>query len=227
VRFIVWDTGIGISPEKQALLFQPFVQLDGSLARKYEGTGLGLALAHSMAKLHGGSVTVESAGLGQGSRFTITLPWLPEPPAPRPASAGTVEATSQLISLAERLGRPPVVLAADDNPTTLMVLTSYLEALECQIVTAANGVEALAQAQAAQPDLILLDIHMPDLDGLSVVRRLRADGSAVPVIALTALAMPEDRERCLAAGADDYMSKPVNLDELTGAIARHLTSKEP
>jgi CheY-like chemotaxis protein len=119
-----------------------------------------------------------------------------------------------------------VILAADDNPTTLMVLTSYLEALECRVVTAPNGAEALAQAQAAQPDLILLDIHMPDLDGLTVVRRLRAAGSAVPVIALTALAMPGDRERCLTAGANDYLSKPMSLDNLTHVIVRHLKPRD-
>jgi CheY-like chemotaxis protein len=99
--------------------------------------------------------------------------------------------------------------------------------MECRVITAQNGFEALAQAQAAQPDLILLDIHLPEIDGLTVVRRLRAAGSAVPVIALTALAMPGDREKCLAAGANDYLSKPMKLDELTRAIARQLKLKEP
>jgi signal transduction histidine kinase len=223
-RFTVWDTGIGIAPEKHALLFRPFVQLEGGLARPYEGTGLGLALVHSMAQLHGGSVTVESAGLGQGSRFTITLPWKAETPAPAPTSAGA-GATAKLVPFVALLGRPPVILVADDNPTILMVLTSYLEKLECQVITAQNGAEVLAQAQAAWIDLILLDIHMPDLDGLTVVSRLRTAGSAVPVIALTALAMPGDRERCLEAGANDYLSKPVSLDELARAIARHLKLK--
>ena len=232
VRFTIWDTGIGIAPEKHALLFQPFVQLDGSLARKYEGTGLGLALVHSLAELHGGSVTVESAGLGQGSRFTITLPWAPpdavksaESASSGLASAEPVEVSSRLVSLAALLGRPPVILAADDNPTMLMVLTSYLEALECRVVIAQNGAEALSLAQTTLPDLILLDIHMPDLDGLTVVRRLRAAGSTVSVIALTALAMPGDRERCLAAGADDYLSKPMSLGELTSTVARWLAKK--
>ena len=226
IRFTVWDTGIGIVPEQQALLFQPFIQLDGSLARKYEGTGLGLALVHSMAQLHGGSVTVESAGLGQGARFTLTLPWEPQPVSPAPAATDTAEPISGLGSLAARLGRPPVILAADDNPTILMVLTDFLEAIECQVIIAQNGTEALAQAQATRPDLILLDIHMPDMDGLTVIRRLRAAGSVVPVIALTALAMLEDQKLCLAAGADDYLSKPVSLNELTRVIARHLKLRE-
>jgi len=227
VRFTVWDTGIGIAPERQADLFQPFVQLDGSLARKYEGTGLGLALVHSLAELHGGRVAVASAGVGRGARFTLALPWSPEPtpqsptPNPAPGAAG-----QPLPSLARQLGRVPKILAADDNLTTLTVLSSFLEALECEVITAQNGAEALAQAQAAQPDVILLDIHMPDLDGLTVLRRLRASGSTVPVIALTALAMPEDRERCLAAGANEYMTKPMSLSELAGVITRLLKPRE-
>jgi signal transduction histidine kinase/CheY-like chemotaxis protein len=225
VQFTIRDTGIGIALEQQPLLFQPFIQIDGSLARKYEGTGLGLALVHAMAQLHGGTVTVESAGLGLGARFTITLPWIPETPLPWADSPSATLAASRPVSLAARLGRTPVILAADDNPTTLMVLTSFLEALECRVWTAQNGAEALAQADAVQPDVILLDIQMPDMDGLTVLRRLRAAGSTVPVIALTALAMSEDRERCLSAGANDYLSKPVSLDELTQAIIRGLDVK--
>ncbi len=222
-HFIVWDTGIGIPPERQGDLFQPFVQLDGSLARRYEGTGLGLALVRSLAALHGGRVAVASAGVGQGARFTFTLPWppeaAPEPPAPQAAPAA---ANSLLGSLAQPFGRPPVILAADDNPTTLLVLKSFLEALECQVVLAKDGTEALALAQTLQPDLLLLDIHMPGLDGLEVTGRLRAAGSTVPIVALTALAMPGDRERCLDAGADDYISKPMRLQDLTRVLARLL-----
>ncbi len=105
VLFTVWDNGIGIAPEKQAQLFKPFVQLDGGLSRKFEGTGLGLALVHAMAELHGGSVSAESAGLGQGARFTVALPWMPLP-LPR-SSAAVSEAGSGLESLAAIFGRPP------------------------------------------------------------------------------------------------------------------------
>ncbi len=225
-HFTVWDTGIGIALEQQRYLFQPFVQLDGGLARKYEGTGLGLALVRSLAEMHGGQVTVESAGLGQGARFILTLPWDEERAAP-PAAAAAPSAGQALPSLAAWLGRPPVILAADDNLTTLMVVSNYLEALDCQVITAQTGTEALAQAEAAQPDLILLDIHMPGLDGLTVLSRLRVAGSRVPVVALTALAMPQDRERCLAAGANDYLSKPMRLAELIRVITQWLPRDGP
>jgi len=227
VLFTVWDTGIGIAPEKQAQLFQPFVQLDGGLSRKYEGTGLGLALVQAMAELHGGRVSVESAGLGQGARFTVALPWMPLP-LPR-SSTDSSEADSGLESLAAILGRPPLVMAVDDSTMTLNVLTTFLEAMGCQVMTARNGTEALAALEeatkAAQPDLILLDIQLPGIDGLTVIRRARAAGSAVPIVALTALAMPSDRERCLEAGANDYLSKPVRLDDVARVIRAQLTRK--
>jgi CheY-like chemotaxis protein/anti-sigma regulatory factor (Ser/Thr protein kinase) len=227
VLFTVWDNGIGIAPEKQAQLFEPFVQLDGSLSRKYEGTGLGLALVHAMAELHGGSVSIESAGLGQGSRFTVALPWVP-PPVPRSAGESSA-AASGFESFTDTLGRPPLIMAVDDNTMTLTVLTSFLEAMSCKVMTARDGTEALVAlegaAPAARPDLVLLDIQLPGIDGLTVVRRVRAAGLDLPIVALTALAMPGDRERCLEAGANDYLSKPVRLDDLTRVIKEQLTHK--
>jgi PAS domain S-box-containing protein len=229
VFFTVWDTGIGIPPEQQTLLFKPFVQLDGSLTRKYEGTGLGLALVHAMAELHGGRVTVQSAGAGLGSRFTIALPWTPDT-SPQ-TSVDAPEVTSGFDSLKTLLGRPPLIMAVDDSAVTLTVLTHYLDGMGCQVLNARDGAEALAAwesaAVTAQPDLILLDVQLPGVDGLTVIRRLRAAGSTMPIIVLTALAMAGDRERCLEAGADDYLSKPVKLDELARTIARHLEKRHP
>jgi CheY-like chemotaxis protein len=225
VRFAVWDTGIGISPEQQRYLFQPFVQLDGGLARQYEGTGLGLALVRSLVELHGGRVAVESAGVGQGARFTLILPWSPETTPGVPAGRQTpAEANRRVASLAHLLGRPPVILAVDDSPVTLTVVASFLEAAHCQVLTAQDGAQALELAYSVHPDLMVLDIQMPNLDGLAVLRKLRAhwEGPALPVIVLTALAMSGDRERYLAAGADDYLSKPMNLEELFKAVARQL-----
>jgi PAS domain S-box-containing protein len=228
VRFTVWDTGIGIPPEQQRYLFQPFVQLDGSLARKYEGTGLGLALVNSLAELHGGRAAVESAGAGQGARFTVTLPWTEaHTPAATPAHAAG-SAAQRVAALARQWGRPPVILAVDDSPVTLMVVSNFLEAADCQVLNATNGAEALKLAYSARPDLMLLDIQMPEVDGLTVLRELRAHwhGPALPIIVLTALAMSGDRERYLAAGANDYLSKPMNLNELALAVARQLERKE-
>jgi len=163
--------------------------------------------------------------LGQGSRFTVALPWVP-PPVPRSAGESSA-AASGFESLTKILGRPPLVMVVDDNAMTLTVLISLLEAMNCKVMTARNGTEALAAlegaAQATRPDLVLLDIQLPGIDGLTVIRRARAAGLAVPIVALTALAMPSDRERCLEAGANDYLSKPVRLDDLARVIKEQLT----
>jgi PAS domain S-box-containing protein len=230
IRFVVWDNGIGIAPEDLPRLFQPFTQLDSRLARQYEGTGLGLSLVHRLAELHNGEVTAESEGeLGKGSRFVITLPWrLTDAPAwsqtanqpvsppwlPPPESPATQDAASESA----------VLLLVDDNETTLMALSGFLLAKGYDTHTAQNGAHALLQAQARQPDVILLDIQMPGMDGLEVIRQLRAHPTlgTVPIIAITALAMPDDRERCLAAGATDYLPKPVQLNQLHQHIQRLL-----
>jgi PAS domain S-box-containing protein len=222
VRFTVWDTGIGLSPEEQAMLFQPFMQVDGSLTRRYEGAGLGLALTRRLAEMHGGRMSVESLGADQGSRFTLTLPWQPaEMPPSRTADKALAPATLALPS-----GRSPLILLADDNEATLVAIGDFLHSLSADIVTAQTGQEALTQAQAVKPDLILMDIQMPDLDGLEAIRRLKAASATaqIPIIALTALAMSGDRERCLEAGANAYLSKPVKLVELLQVIAGLLTA---
>jgi signal transduction histidine kinase/ActR/RegA family two-component response regulator len=224
VRFVVWDTGIGIASENLPRLFQPFTQLDSRLAREYEGTGLGLALVKRLAQLHDGQVTVESEGaVGKGSRFTLSLPWLEkedggEPLTHQQGRPTTVPLLLQREPLAKdhALSVPAVLLIVDDNEATLMALSGYLQAQGYVIHTAQSGTEALAQTQRLKPDIILLDIQMPGLDGLAVIRHLRTNPvlTAIPVIALTALAMPGDRERCLEAGATAYMPKPVQLDRL-------------
>jgi PAS domain S-box-containing protein len=227
VDFIVSDTGIGIAPEEIEHLFQPFVQLDSRLARQYEGTGLGLSLVYRLAEMHGGSVSVDSA-LGQGSCFTVSLPWVQ-------AEAQAIEEdespqTGQVVPLIPMTSKDkelPLVLLAEDNETNIETLSPYLSAKGYRVAVARDGVETLAQAQKMQPDLILMDIQMPVLDGLQAIRRLRADVqlATVPIIALTALAMPGDRERCLAAGANAYSSKPVNLKELMSSITALMTEQ--
>jgi CheY-like chemotaxis protein len=224
LHFTVSDTGIGIAPEDQPRLFKPFVQLDSRLARQYAGSGLGLSLVRRMAEMHGGGVRLASAP-GAGSRFTISLPWRRPPaeadavdlqlPAPAADWAG---------SAAAPLGRAPVVLLADDNEANLSVLSQYLARCQFQLVTARTGPEVLLRAAETCPDVILLDVQMPEMDGLEVTRRLRATAGLthVPVVTLTALAMAGDRERCLAAGADDYLSKPVSLKQLRTALDTQL-----
>jgi PAS domain S-box-containing protein len=221
VAFTVWDNGIGIAPENMSQLFKPFVQLDSRLARAYEGTGLGLSLVLRMAELHGGSVAMESDGVaGHGSRFTIWLPWQPSKAGPvEPAASQRAKAGRQPASQATS-GQMQLVLLADDNELTLQVLSDFLLARAYRVAIAHNGAEALEQALALRPAAIVMDIQMPGIDGLEAMRRLMANPAlaATPVVALTALAMPGDRERCLAAGAKEYLTKPVNLGKLAGAI---------
>jgi PAS domain S-box-containing protein len=226
VRLIVWDTGIGIAPEDMPRLFRPFVQLDGSLAREYAGTGLGLSLVQRMAEMHGGSVTVESEP-GKGSRFTITLPWAGPAEETVPSSDVTeIPALQQTLSMKEfpAAADQPLILLAEDNEITLTTLTDLLRSRSFRVVIARNGKEAIERARETHPALIVMDIQMPGMDGLEATRRIRAETelAAIPIITLTALAMPGDRERSLAAGANDYMSKPLSLGRLVKAIENQL-----
>lgn len=222
VHFTVWDTGIGIAPEDMTRLFQPFVQLDSSLARQYAGTGLGLSLVSRMAELHGGGISLESQ-VGQGSRFTISLPWT----RPDRAAASVEESgpeVSLLLAAPIKNGHPYRILLADDNEDNINLFQACLQATGYQVTVARNGQEAIDRTQEDKPDLIVMDIQMPEMDGLEATRRLRADAAlaAIPIITVTALAMPGDRERCLAAGANDYLSKPVRLEKLLKTIKAHL-----
>ncbi|NTU81319.1 MAG: response regulator, partial [Chloroflexales bacterium] len=225
--FTVWDTGIGIAPEDQGRLFQPFVQLDSALNREHTGTGLGLALVLRLAELHGGSVALESTP-GQGSRFSVRLPWVQALVEHRPSHASP-EASAPLAALiAEGIVAQPLILLAEDHEENSQLLSDILTAAGYRVVVARNGVEAVALAEDLRPALILMDIQMPVLDGLEATRRLRAAGMrATPIIALTALTMRGDRERCLEAGANEYLSKPVSLRALLTLIATQLRGTAP
>ncbi len=219
VRFTVWDTGIGISEEDRAKLFKPFVQLDSRLSRQYSGTGLGLSLVMRLSELHGGRVSLESEP-GKGSRFSVFLP-AASAPAPVPAAAVESVDTFSGSSLLRELR--PTVLVVEDNPMNQEAIQTYLTSHGCQVTIAKNGVDGLVEAERLRPDVILMDIQMPDLDGYEATRilRTRPATARTPIFALTALAMNGDRERCLAAGANEYLSKPVNLRNLADCIARY------
>jgi len=353
IKFIVWDTGIGIPEDGLKLLFKPFVQLDNSLARQFEGTGLGLALAYHIVELHGGGIAVQSE-IGKGSQFIVTLNWkgnagiepdgrvengtavqpLPsEQPfsdaitlvgqylnelgmetryewllkgtkplnetfpfneilvvdihllsnrknlaqslqemggkyywpiiviAPRqdlaqidlaglPRNIGVLhppfdrkdlrtlikrispDGTASLISKAtiyrerelSRLAQQPMILIADDNETSRRVYFDYLTIKGYRVTLACDGAEAIERAREYKPDMILMDIQMPGIDGLEAISRIRSDDRIkhIPIVALTALAMPQDRTLCLNAGANGYLSKPIGLDELVAAIQKQL-----
>ncbi len=342
VHFTVWDKGIGIKPEDLGKLFKPFSQLDNRLARQYAGTGLGLSLVHRMAEMHGGSVKVESV-LGEGSRFSIVLPWTPDVPEPEaeptpagadgfksalviedndlhaeqaavylremgirtvvhPTAHGALEKAAHLrpsailldlnlpdgsgmdllallkadertreipviiVSVEERrteamkLGvagymvKPyskqelhaalfsvaasgqlapavmvigawadaPLILLADDNEVILETISDFLKAKGFRVIATRSGLELLERASELHPDLILMDIQMPGMDGMETMHRVRAFAdrqlAETPIIAVTALAMTGDRERCMQAGANDYLSKPIGLAQLLERI---------
>jgi CheY-like chemotaxis protein len=358
VHLTVWDTGIGISSEGMNHLFQPFVQLDSSLARRYGGTGLGLSLVYRMVELMGGSISVESE-IDVGSRFTISLPWSsteispypgegidqqahPGPSIPglqhtliidrslpainqltrylsdlgvsttvftdadlkleritalqpdliildialtappnrtiltqlkaaaetklipvliysevdervqssklgvaayllKPAnrhqfydaltqifdSPARFRSSPPLIAATRKAQNQPLILMAEDNEDNIATVIDYLMLKGYRVVVARNGLEAFERTREEVPDLILMDIQMPKMDGLETTRRLRHDPDLkeIPIIALTALVMPGDREHCLAAGANEYLSKPVSLKVLVSAIETHLRNR--
>ncbi|PDW03202.1 response regulator [Candidatus Viridilinea mediisalina] len=348
INFVVRDNGVGIKAVDLPRLFQPFTQLDSSLSRQHEGSGLGLVLVRRLAELHYGSIAVESSP-GVGSCFTITLPYhptlpqnatAPPTPVPQPLLPRSVLIVDDSVSTVEQLTRylqelriptivhaqakqavevahymlpdlilldllmpecsgweivqqlrehattrsipvmitsvvdehnsglqqsvagylvkpitreqlrnalhklqittevvhaypePPAatqakefrLLIAEDNQVNLEVMRDYLERKGFIVISASNGREALAEVERTQPDLILMDIQMPELDGLSAIRKLRSTPASAktPIIALTALAMPGDRERCLAAGATAYLTKPMSLKDLVLHINRLL-----
>jgi PAS domain S-box-containing protein len=220
IMITVWDNGIGISETNLTRLFHPFVQLDSGLAREVTGTGLGLALVAQMVRLHGGSVAVESQ-LGQGSRFTVILPW---EPALATDAMLRLKSTGKFRAIRPDAKDRPIILLVEDTKEVTMMIVDYLEMAGYQIITAADGFTGMEQAKDKHPALILMDIQLPGMDGLEATRRLRADSDfrTVPIIALTALAMRGDRERCLAAGATDYLAKPVSLKKLVQMIEEYL-----
>lgn len=224
IRFTVWDTGIGIAEADAQKLFRPFVQLDSGLARQREGTGLGLALVGRLAELHGGGVSLTSK-VGQGSRFTVSLPRNVVAHSLPPAGDQTQPAGAGPIA-AKTIKRQPgaLVLLAEDHEVNLIMAQDFLQSKGYRLIVARDGAEAVEQAGAERPDIILMDVQMPGMDGLEATRRLRANPAlaGVPIIALTALAMPGDKERCLAAGMNDYLSKPVRLEELARVIEAQL-----
>ncbi|MBD2178962.1 PAS domain-containing protein [Pseudanabaena sp. FACHB-1998] len=221
-RFSVTDTGIGIAPENVNKLFQPFIQIDSALNRQYDGTGLGLALVKQMAELHGGKIGLTSE-LGVGSCFTIDLPYLPSEPEMRAGLPTNAIPKRESLSSLEAT-HSPLILMAEDNEANTSSVGDYLEAKGYRLLLAKNGEEAIALAKSHQPDLILMDIQMPIMDGLEATKQIRLDPNLVniPIIALTALAMVGDREKCLAAGANDYLSKPIKLKQLTHLVQSFL-----
>ena len=212
----MWDTGIGIAEADLTRLFQPFTQLDSRLNRAYEGTGLGLALVKRLAEAHGGRVSVESTP-GQGSRFSVTLPWVgPEERAAEPPSLA-----APVLPPAAPHEIEATILLIEDNASNVAVIRDMLETQGYRLAVAGSGSEGLTLVREVRPALVLMDIQLPGMSGIEVIRRMRADAQLrdLPIVALTALVMPGDRECCLEAGVNAYLAKPVNAITLLETIA--------
>ncbi|HEY5007710.1 MAG TPA: ATP-binding protein, partial [Caulobacteraceae bacterium] len=218
LRLIVRDTGIGFDPTVGTKLFKRFEQADGSITRRFGGTGLGLAISRSIAEAMGGTLEAISQP-GQGAAFTLTLD-LPrargESPAPQP------EAMSAILG-SEGLMDAPRVLLAEDHPTNRKVVALILEAVGVDLTVVENGQAAVEATELAEFDVILMDMQMPVMDGLTAIRLIRERESATgarrtPILALTANAMPEHARASAEAGADGHLSKPIAAAKLVEAV---------
>jgi signal transduction histidine kinase/CheY-like chemotaxis protein len=222
MEFAVIDTGIGITPEVQARLFRRFTQADGTISRRYGGAGLGLAISKTLVRLMGGDIGVESAP-GEGSRFWIRLTAAPvEAAAPGPAEGP--------LGRVLDAGRPIRVLLVDDHPMNRELGEAVLVLAGCIVTTADDGAAAVEAARRESFDVVLMDIHMPGMDGLAATRAIRAlpgPPAATPVLAVTADVRPEQVRACLAAGMNGHLAKPINREQLLAAIAQALQEQPP
>jgi len=218
VRFTINDTGIGIAREKQAAIFRAFEQEDSSTTRKYGGTGLGLTIASQLVALMGGEITVDSEP-GRGSTFGFEARFARASRLPSPSAAITTESPDAHIS-------PPAlrILVAEDNELNATLLRELLAQGGHRTEFASEGGAALALALTGKFDLLLLDLHMPEMDGFEVVQAIRrhelTSGEHLPIVALTARSSERDRERCIAAGMDEFVPKPIEADALWAVIER-------
>ena len=220
----VTDSGCGLDPARAPSLFEPFVQGDDSISRCHVGAGVGLALVRRNARLMGGDVIVNSRP-GDGATFTLHIP----APLADAAAEGLALALHPVPAAAEPEGRPPRVLVVDDHAANREVARLMLTAVGCEVAEAADGDEAIVMAEAQTFDLILMDVRMPRVDGLAATRAIRAlpgPAARVPILAVTADAMPEDAARCIAAGMDAHLAKPISHHALYAAMDKLLSAAE-
>jgi len=214
----VKDTGIGISPENQKKLFQPFSQADSSTTRKFGGTGLGLVISKRLCELMGGEISLESE-VGKGTTFTF---WIPAPKGEKKTTGKTAEEDKEDDPLQLN------ILVAEDDEINRLLIAEMLKGFGHEVEFAHDGLNAVTRAVELKDwaEVILMDMQMPGIDGLEATRQIREKGiKDLPIVALTANAMEEDRERCLAAGMDNYLSKPIEVKALKKALRSYQEKK--
>jgi signal transduction histidine kinase len=216
VEFAVEDTGIGIAPEQQSNVFEAFTQADNSTTRRYGGTGLGLAICTQLTRLMGGQISLHSE-LGRGSTFHVKLPL-------------TVDMVARSRAPSRRPSLPPAsfdgrILLVEDNPENRALAITLLQHFGCAVDYATDGAEALAKLQEQRFDLVFMDCHMPNLNGYDATREIRRrepDGQHLTIIALSASVLPEERQKCIDVGMDDYVAKPFSRRDLQQVLERWL-----
>jgi len=223
VRIEVEDTGVGIAADQLPLLFQPFTQLGSSTARRFGGTGLGLVITQRLIEMMGGTIGVDSQP-GTGTRFWFTLPFQSAPgdATPRPGKTSPTETMTVL--------RPLRILLAEDNRINQMLVSTMLRKAGHTVDVVDNGLLAVAAVTHQTFDVVLMDMQMPEMDGEQATRAIRAFPSAqsrIPIVALTADAMPEHCARYLAAGVNDLVAKPIDWDALLASLIAHVGAEVP
>jgi signal transduction histidine kinase/CheY-like chemotaxis protein len=221
--FCIADTGIGIPTERQKMIFEPFSQVDGSYKRKYQGTGLGLSIVKRLVELMGGSIAVESE-LGKGTKMSFSV-MLKRPVSLFPISEKKTEQPKGELNTLNGDNRPFKVLLAEDNPISQKLVKRYLEKIGYEVTAVETGTAVLEKLSQDTYDLVLMDIQMPGMDGIETTGRIRKcpvgkNRTDIPIIAVTAHAMKGDKEKFLVVGMNDYITKPVDMNELCAAIRR-------
>ncbi|HOV14466.1 MAG TPA: response regulator, partial [Spirochaetota bacterium] len=218
LQFIVKDQGVGIPSDKIDEIFERFKQLDNGTTKKYQGTGLGLSIVKKLVNLLKGSIKVDSE-LNKGSSFVVELPF---------KIAKEIKKSNEEPKKSENININKTtmnILIAEDNAINALFLKELLEGEGYFVETAINGVKALEKISKKSYDLIFMDIQMPEMDGFTATKLLREKGVNIPIIALTAYSMKEDKEKCLKNGMDDYVSKPLDENEVFEKIKKYLTKK--
>ncbi len=237
LRFEVTDTGIGIPADRQKILFSPFTQMDSSTTRQYGGTGLGLAISKQLVKLMGGDIGLQSEE-GKGSTFWFTAVFEKQPAGlgsrdktfAKIEEVGSIDRFTAKPAISESAKHKIRILLAEDNPVNQKVAQAMLKKMGLEVNVVANGQQAVNALQTIAYDLVLMDLHMPEMDGFEAARVIRQDGSkalnpGVPIIAMTAATMQGDREKCIQAGMNEFIAKPVKQKELAKMLARWLAVK--